>query len=229
MTGNQLHLHTPCAPRHTNKTMSVKPKALIGFSRMKDDELVVAANTILGAMTDNAHFPAPTPGLGDIQGLLDDFTAKLATARKRGSPEDTARKDEAKPLLADALQKLGYYVNTVAKGQLSTLLSSGFPTNATGSVGMIPSMVENVKLRDGRQSGQIRLDFASQQGVRVYEYRYRRSDDPEAKWSDRFTTTSSRANVIAPLDIGVFYEFQVRAINTHGTGDWSNTARILVR
>ena len=209
--------------------MSTKPKALIGFTGMKDDEIMVAANTIVGAMTDNNHFPDPSPTLADIQDLLDDFSAKLAAARKRGSPEDTALKDEAKEPLAEALQRLGYYVNSVAKGHLSTLLSSGFPTNSSLTGTLIPLAVENVRVRDGRQSGQVRLDFAKQNNVRIYEYRYRKADIPDEPWSDRFMTTSSRGNIIAPLDAGVFYGFQVRAVNTQGPGDWSDTARILVR
>lgn len=209
--------------------MATKAKALIGFSRMKDDELMVTANTIVGAMTDNTHFPAPVPALEEIQAVLDDFTVKLASARKRGSPEDTAIKDEAKTVLANELQRLAYHVNAVAEGRLSVLLSSGFPTNSAATTAMVPLPVQNVRASDGRQSGQIRLDFASQRGIRVYEYRYRRVSVPEEPWSDRLTTTSTRGNVIAPLEFGVMYEFQVRAVNTQGPGDWSQTAAIMVR
>ncbi|ULT28201.1 hypothetical protein KUH03_17370 [Sphingobacterium sp. E70] len=112
---------------HNTKIMATKMKALIGFGKMKDDELVISCNTIIGAMTGNAKYPAPTPALTDIQTLLDDFTAKLAIARKRGSPEDTALKDESRSPLIVVMQQLGYYVNSVAQGHLSTLLSSGFP------------------------------------------------------------------------------------------------------
>jgi hypothetical protein len=196
---------------------------------MKDDELMVAANTIIGAMTDNDHFPTPTPTLADVQVLLDDFTAKLAIARKRGSPEDTAIKDDSKALLAGALQKLGYYVNSTADGHLATVLSSGFPTNAPSTATLVPLTADNVKLSDGRQSGQVRLDFAKQTKVLLYEYCYRKVQQPEAEWGDRLTTTSSRGNIIAPLEVGQRYEIRVRAVNTKGAGDWSQVAGILVR
>lgn len=210
--------------------MSTKPKALVGFSSMKDDELMVAANTIIGAMTDNVHYPSPSPTLEEVQGILDDFTAKLVASRKRGSPEDTALKDEAKPVLAEILQKLGYYVNSVAQGRLSTLLSSGFPTSGTSGGSLVPLPVEGVRASDGRQSGQVRLDFAKQKGIRIYEYRYRKVlVEGTGPWSERYSTTSSRGNIIAPLEVGTIYEFQVRAVNTQGPGDWSNIARILVR
>ena len=209
--------------------MTRKAKALIGFSKMKDNELLIATSTVGGAMTDNPHFPTPMPTLADVQLLLDDFSAKLAIARKRGSPEDTAIKDESKVPLAEAMQQLGYYVNSVAKGHLSTVLSSGFPTNATSASAMVPLIVDSVKASDGRQSGQVRLDFAKQDNVRLYEYVYRKVQTPEEEWSDRLTTTSSRGNIIAPLELGHYYEMKVRAVNTKGAGDWSQTARILVR
>lgn len=196
---------------------------------MKDDELMVAVSTIIGAMTGNANFPTPAPALQEVQDLLDDFSTKLAMARKRGSPEDTAHKNESRLPLIEALRKLGYYVNSVADGHLSTLLSSGFPTNSLPAQRLVPLPVEHVQLRDGRQSGQVRLDFAKQKNALLYEYRYREVAEEEIPWSDRFTTTSSRGNVIAPLTAACAYEIQVRAINTQGPGDWSNSARILVR
>lgn len=204
-------------------------KALINFSRMKDDELVVLTNTIITAMANNVNFTAPVPSLTDVQVLLDDFSTKLMASRKRGSPEDTALKNESRIPLCAELQKLGYYVNSIAQGQLSTLLSSGFPTNGPQISSLVPLRVEHVVLRDGRQSGQVRLDFAKQKNIRIYEYSYRRLGAPDQDWSDRLTTTSSQGNIIAPLVVGAEYEVQVRAVNTQGSGDWSVSGRILVR
>lgn len=209
--------------------MANKTKALIGFARMKDDELLVAGNTIIGAMTDNAHFSNPSPTLVDVQALLDDFSNKLAVARKRGSPEDTALKGDSRLLLEEALQRLGYYVNSVAKGHLATVLSSGFPVNASPTATLVPLRIESVKLTDGRQSGQVRLDFANQSKVLLYEYCYRLQQQPQEEWSERITTTSSRGNIIAPLPPGERVEVKVRAVNSKGIGDWSETSSLLVR
>lgn len=212
-----------------DKIMATKMKALIGFAKMKDDELVIVTKTIIGAMSSNSKYPNPTPDLLDLETILEEFTSKLAVARKRGSPEDTALKNESREPLIVALQQLGYYVNGVAQGHLSTLLSSGFPTNSAAFANQVPLKVDNVRLSDGRQSGQVKLEFTSQKIATIYEYRYRIRDDFEQLWGDRFTTTSSRSNIIAPLEIGKFYEVQVRAVNTQGTGDWSDAASILVR
>lgn len=209
--------------------MARTQKVRISFSRLTDDAFLVMVNTIVGAMKGNAHFPSPVPELDDIENLIDDFTTKLKAARKRGSPEDTALKNESRPILEEAMQKLGYYVNSVANGQLSTLLSSGFPVSGARTNALIPKQMEGVKLSDGRQAGQVRLDFEKQPDALIYEYTYRRVSEIEEEWSDRFVTTSSRGNVIAPLRSGYYYEARVRAVNRMGAGDWSQVVKFLVR
>lgn len=209
--------------------MAIKPRALVGFGEMKDNEILVAANTILAAMGENPNFPNPTPSLEEVGNLADDYANKLAIASKRGSPEDNALKKESKADLAEILQQLGHYVNSVAKGHLSKVLSSGFPTNSPEAPPQPPNVVDGLKLEDGRQSGQIRLSFNKLSNIRLYEYQYRRADVPDEPWSERFITTSTRGNVIAPLLPGVHYETRVRALNTHGIGDWSQVVRIMAR
>lgn len=204
-------------------------KALIGFSKMKDDELVSITRTIVSAMTGNPNYTDPTPDLDDVEALLEDFSAKLAASRKRGSPEEKAIKDESRIPLVAILQKLGHYVNMVAAGQLSVLLSSGFPVNSLAKGSQVPLRVDAVRLSDGRQSGQMRLDFSKQRNVLIYEYEYRKHTTPESSWSESFKTSSSRGNIIAPLEEGVRYEVRVRAINSQGVGDWSQVAIWFVR
>lgn len=209
--------------------MTTKQKAKIDFSRLKDHELLLLVQTVITAMTDNENFVSPTPALEDIASLLETFSDKLTIARKRGSPEDTALKNESRTPLEQGMKQLAYYVNSTAERKLSALLSSGFPISGESLPSLIPLRVEAVKLSDGRQSGQMRLDFERQNNIRVYEYCYRKANAPEEEWSDRLTTTSSRGNVIAPLEVGQLYEVRVRAINTQGAGDWSQTVSIIVR
>lgn len=221
--------------QHTNgeilnfRKMTTKQKVKIDFSRFKDHEFLVMVQTVIAAMTGNENFETPTPALEDIVSLLEDYSDKLSIARKRRSPEDTALKNESRIPLMKMMQQLAYYVNSVAAGRLSALLSSGLPIGRENSQALVPLAVQGVKLSDGRQSGQVRLNFESQKNIRVYEYCYRKVSDPEEEWSDRFVTTSSRGNIIAPLEVAKLYEVKVRAINTQGTGDWSQTVSILVR
>lgn len=208
--------------------MSKKPKVLTYFSAVKDEELMVLSYTVINAMEGNPNFPNPSPGLLEIQELLNAFINKLKISRKRGSPEDTAAKNESRIPLVDQLKRLSYYVNTTSKGQLSVLLSSGFPTTSMSNSSLVPTRVEKITLTDGRQSGQIRLDFIPQKETRIYEYCYKMVEGNDL-WSDRMTTTSSKGNIIAPLVVGNLYEVKVRGVNRQGAGDWSNTVSIMAR
>jgi len=162
--------------------------------------------------------------------LLDDFSTKLTISRKRGSPEDTALKNESRLPVEAALQRLAFYVNSTAQGQLSVVLSSGFPTNSPTSGILMPTTITGVRLRDGMQKGQVRLDFDAQIGSRIYEFCYRQvNNEEEQPWSDRLMTTSSKGNILAPLPIAKEIEVIVRAVNTKGVGDWSDSAKIMVR
>src|SRR5690606_12093600 len=115
--------------------MALKQQALSGFKRMTDDSMATVVSTIILAMTGNANFPDPVPTLEVVQTALDDYNLKLATATKRGSPEDTALKNESKAALALLMKQLAVYVTTAAGETLSVLLSSGFPVSNYPSIG----------------------------------------------------------------------------------------------
>ncbi len=206
-----------------------KKIARVSFSKIRDKELQIVAETILAAMTDNSNFPSPVPSLTELKTLLDDYSAKLAVAYKPGSREDKALKRESRKPLEYCLQQLAYYVNSVAQGQASVVASSGMRIQKEPETLTIPEVVENIRITDGPQSGQIKLAFDRQPNARVYEYRYRKVNSDDEPWSDRVMITSSRNNIIAGLESGQMYEFQVRAVNSKGPGDWSGSVRRIVR
>ncbi len=211
--------------------MNIKHQARGGFRNFPDDELLVQAETVIQAMTGNANFPDPTPDLADVATARDDFAAKLAVARKRSGPEETALKNDARLVLGDLLKRLAFYVSTTADGNLAMLLSSGFRTTAYPKSGRIPERPITIRLRDGRQSGQLVLAFNKVPGSLFYEYRYGVMDEAlgEHQWSEPLTTTSSRDNVIAPVEAAKRYYVQVRAASGYGKSDWSEPVSLIVR
>lgn len=211
--------------------MNRKPKALSGFKNIKDDEFSTLAKTVLEAMMDNVFFDEPTPELKVLDDAIKDYVEKLAMARRKGNPFDTAIKNESKEKLVVIMTELAFYVNRVSDGNLPVLLSSGFQVSSHFKTIFEPAVVEGVKLMDGRQSGQIRLDFANQSNVRIYEYRYApdKEGNDDFDWSIVYKTTSSRGNVLSPLTPGHRYYVQVRAVNTKGVGEWSEPVSMMAR
>jgi len=182
-------------------------------------------------MNGNAHFPSPVPDLDEVRDALEDYSLKLAAARKRGGPEQTALKDKSRLVLEELLKRLAFYVSTTAAGDLSVLLSSGFRPTGLPVGGLPPSAVTRVILRDGRQVGQLSLSFDPVKHALFYQYRYglREEGEAEPAWGEELMTTSSRGNVIAPVQEGRRYYAQVRAVNGYGQSPWSDPVSMMAR
>ncbi len=210
--------------------MNNKQFALGGFNHVKDDALLVRAMTVLQAMDNNAYFPDPVPALVDVTPLMEDFGDKLKLARRKGNPHDTAVKNLSRKALAAALKELAFYVSAKADGALHALLSSGFELSSYPRGGEVPDIVDGVKLKDGKQSGQMRLDFNKQSSALLYEYRYAQEQDEAGPgdWTILRTSTS-RNNILAPLALYKRYYVEVRAINGFGASGWSEAVSHVVR
>lgn len=202
------------------------------YLRLSDQRFYVLTYTIYKAMLENSNFKTPQPSLATLKGCIDEFEKKLSISSRRGSPHDTALKNDSRTSLAGVLSALAFYVNQSSGGNLSILLSSGFKLAKPFTRSQVPEPVNGLNLRDGRQRGQMVLSFNAQKGTRIYKYKY--TDQKELSgdvlWSgEEFLTTSSMNNVIAPVEIGTEYFICVKAINVAGEGDWSEPASWIAR
>lgn len=211
--------------------MNIKQQALGGFKRSSDQALLLRGKTVLLALEGNSNFATPDPDLATVKTILDDYEEKLSIANRRGSPEDTSAKNDARKALEAVLKKLAFYVTNVANGSLTILLSSGFEVSTIPQSDDVPSVVTGTVLRDGKQSGQMRLDFDKNRSAKVYEYQVCKvsADGAPGEWEDPYTTTSSKLNIIAPLESLQRYGVRVRAVNGYGKSDWSEMVTHVVR
>ncbi len=206
-------------------------RAIGNFRSFRDAALLAVAITILEALRGNATYAAMVPDMVTMTAAKDDYQAKLAKANQKGSPLDKSLKKESKLALADLLQQLAFYVNTVAAGNLPKLLSSGFPLTQPRISGLLPGVPERLRLRDGRLSGEMRWDVDTLGTQVSYEYCIASEKDGQGEWlwGDRQSSTSSRGNIIVGLTPGVTYAVRVRGLNTQGAGDWCSPATLIVR
>lgn len=202
------------------------------YGALSDQSFLVLVQTIHSAMLANSYFELPSPSLEVLKQSMLDFAGKLAIARKRGSPVDTAIKDESRVTLDRIVFNLAFYVNNIAKGDLVILLSSGFSLSSQKNRILLPKIVKGLEMQDGRQKKQMVLRFEPQKNIRLYNYRFTdmKEDTGELLWTgEEFTTTSSKGNVIAPVKSGVIYYTCVRAVNSVGAGDWSDPLSWMAR
>ncbi|SEM77358.1 hypothetical protein SAMN05216436_107141 [bacterium A37T11] len=205
-------------------------KVLTNYDRLNDHELSTLAGGVVLALTGNPNFPTPTPTLADFTALVDDYRVKLDVANRKGSTLDFSLKKEAKEALQIAMRKLSININLTADGNAPMLYSSGFPLGAQPQATQSPDRVLRVLVSDGRQSGQMRLDFEPVKKAREYEYQAgtKPEGSEEIVWGNILNTTTTRANVI-PVTPDEIYYVRVRARNGKGIGDWSEVVSLRAR
>ena len=177
------------------------------------------------------HFPSPDPELEVLEGLASDFIAKHEVASQRGSALQISQKNESRAALLAGLRRLAHYVNGIAEGRTSLLLSTGLVLVSAAKRLVAPGVTERIRLRDGALRGQMRLDFQAVKGAWEYEVNVGESvlGDPDMEWTRTFGTTSSRGNILTDLTAGVIYHVRVRARNGRGIGDWSEPVSLMAR
>ena len=210
-----------------------KEKVISNYSGWSDYELSTLAGRILKAMqepTTQTSFPQPNPEITVLEPLVQDYITKHEIASRRGSALEISQKNESRDALLNALRTLAHYVNEIANGQLSLLLSTGMVLATQPGTLQVPTIVEKVQLRDGRMSGQLRLDFKAIKSAWEYEVEVGTgSSTGEVTWDKVILTTSSRSNVLSEIQPGVRYYVRVRARNGKGTGDWCEPVSLIAR
>ncbi len=210
--------------------MSRKIMALSGFRDIRDVSLLAKANVVLEAMENNDHFIDCQDAVAQLGFCFDEFMALMALGRSKRGVEETALKNDKRLLLEKALKAVAFQVNAIADGDLVKLFSSGFELSGKQGKSTIPEEVSDIRLSDGKQSGEIRLDFFKQANRLIYEYRYAQEKDDKGNhcWSELMLTGSTVRNKIPATPFKPCY-VQVRAVNAIGKSGWSEPVSFIGR
>jgi len=209
-------------------------KVRSNYNRLTDYELATLAGRVVKAMREPHTaevFPDPVPGIDELGILVEDYINKHEVASRGGSTLEISLKNESRETLLAALRSLAGYVNEKARGQLSLLLSTGLHLVSQPVKTQVPAIPEEVKLRDGALSGQIKVSFRPVRSSWIYEIQIGKESEEEGQidWKEKVSTTLSRGTVIGNLLSGSRHFVCVRAINGRGKGDWSEPVSMIVR
>lgn len=206
-------------------------KLRTNYEHLTDFELSTLGSRVWKALQDaSADFPNPNPDLATLGDLVQDYTNKHEIASRRGSALEISQKNESRKSLLGALRSLALYANEQARGQISKLLSTGLQLMAQPRIKQIPGVTERITLRDGRISGQIRVDFKVVPDAWAYEIAIGRMEEGGGiSWLKSYQSSSSRSNVLPEIEPGIRYYVRVRARNNKGIGDWSEAVSIIGR
>src|SRR5438477_891236 len=170
--------------------MNVKPA--IGFlTKDGDAQLDQDTETIIASMTGNANFPTPSPTLVVITTALSAFTIALADAAD-GGVEKTAIKNAKRAELVPLLRQLSSYVFATANGDMTKLLSSGFPAQKTtrSPIGPLPAPGTPF-LSQGAVTGSLDASAGPVAGAYIYNWRLSLASKPSEFVKQLQTTAAS--------------------------------------
>jgi len=198
--------------------MIVKPS--ISFLTYDGDpQLNTDTNTILTDMTGNLSYPAPIPALAAVKSALDDFATACANAAG-GGVTLTSIKNDKRAALAALLRQLASYVQVACNGDLTVLLSSGFPIQKPqrNPVGVLPAPAY-LTVTFGARTGELDAGVAPVPGAAIYNWQLAAAGAPTAVLQTAQTTAAS--NSFDGLTPGVVYVVQANAVGSAGPSDWS--------
>ena len=202
--------------------MIVKPSVSFLKNHSASD-LIATTGGILSGMTGNPYFPAPSPTLPVLSSALDDFSSAVANAGDGGKAL-TSAKNAKRIALAILLRELAAYLVVACKGNMTALLSSGFPRQKPyrRPVGDLP-VPAKIRVTFGPHTGELSASFPPIPGASVYGWRVTTAAAPDVVVLSMQSTAAS--TTFAGLTPGVVYCIQANAVGTAGPSDWSGPAQ----
>lgn len=208
-----------------------KKKVILDYSMVSDDEFNTMVGKVLDCLDGHTILVDLPVTLVDLKAQADDYKVKWQKASRGGSVLEIAEKNDSKKVVAQQLRSIAFYVNTVADGSRSILLSSGLILESDPKSAQIPGVVQEVALLDGKQRNQLQVKFRSLKNALLYEYQVTSNVDEfeQPIWGDTLQTSTSYANIYSPVKPGFTYHMRVRARNKRGIGDWCDAVSLTAR
>lgn len=199
--------------------MIVKPS--ISFLTNDNDALLITDTaSIITAMTGNPNYPTPTPDLAAVTTAQTEFSAAVADAAGGGVALTSAKNDKRAALVV-LLRELASYVQVACKGDLTVLLSSGFPIQKPQRqpLGVLPAPA-NLTVTLGARTGELNAGVAPVTGAAIYNWRVTTASAPTVEVQSAQTTAAS--NTFGNLTPGVVYNIQANVVGSAGPSNWSD-------
>jgi hypothetical protein len=183
-----------------------------GFESFSDSNFETKGTNIYDSMLSNSYFPSPIPDLSVVQEALQVYSAAVPAAQGRDR-DAVAVKNQARETLTVLLIQLANYVMTVANGNKTMLISSGFDLAGEGEPTPIVKPA-GITLADGPNAGELVVKVTAVKGARSYLAGC--TPDPltdNSEWTEFVTTTSKYT--FKNLPNAVKYWCRVAAVGSH--------------
>lgn len=191
-------------------------KIVSSFNRGRDGDLVNESGKVIQDMTKNvALFPNPIPTVAELIQAKERYEVALYNAQGKDTVMVSIKNKERDALRA-LLTRMAEYVTSVAKGDRTILLESGF--SLARSKGEVKTLKPIEKLMvDTETPEQAVVRVTRVKGAKAYVYQYTTGAvGSESQWVSK--TITEPLCVLSGLQPGIKHSFRVIAI---GPGDQS--------
>jgi hypothetical protein len=209
-------------------TKTVHLKALEGFTKLSDVDVVKNGIGIQTNMAGNSKFPNPPVDLALLKTDLDALSALIAESSD-GSKKVIARKNQQREVVVGMLRLLARYVEMTCQGDPAAFQTSGFQLASTTKVAPAPLSERIRKIQRGANSGQIVVWIKSVRKAASYEVRHALATNgtTPVTWTTEAVAGVKSPVVIAGLTPGATYVFQARALGKDGYTDWTDSVTFI--
>ena len=192
-------------------------KALLDFIRFPVAVKIAFYNHVITKLTDNSRFPHPDIPLEEAKAATDVLEAAFL-ATKDGSHTALSAMYNAGEVADRIFRLLVAYVNRIANGDETALLSSGFHILKQPATFQKPFLA----VMNGDHSGSVKLaaKAVARAGAYIWQIAKDKLPETEEEWTTIGYSTGANfqvANLTAPAK----YYFRVAAITPDGTLDFT--------
>ena len=194
------------------------------FNYGRDGDLVNDSGKVIQDLTKNvALFPDPNPTIAELIKATEEYKVALYNAKGKDTVLVSIKNDKRAVLRAMLAQE-AEYVKSVANGDRTMLLASGF--TLARSKGEVATLKPIEKLMVNTEtSEQAVLRVTRVKGAKAYVYQYTTgADGSESQWVSK--TVTEPLCVLSGLQPGVKHSFRVIAV---GPGDQAVYSPIVSR
>jgi hypothetical protein len=191
-----------------------KAKVIISFKNQSVPELIGFARNIVIKMTGNTSFPTPDVALTLITTAATTLETKYNAAQS-GGKQQTADMHQARTALEDLLHKEGLYVERIALGNDTMILSSGYDVSKQPD----PALHPEFTVMNGDKEGEVILKHKAVAGAKAWVWQY--CPDPIGSvpwiWIEASTQATYTVTGFKP---GTKYWFRAAHVIPDGMSDW---------
>ena len=199
-------------------------KVLLNFTHHSLKTKVSHYHNVIAKLTGNPTFTSPDPTLTYATALLNQLEAAIVSASDGGHTAISARHD-CELATDKAFRGLALYVDKIADGDETKILSAGFQANNDRA----PRIKVPLLANDGSHSGNVLLISDTHDKGCAYIFRVSKDVLPTdaSGWTVVATVAQSKYE-ISGLVVGCYYYFDVAVVTPTGTTDFCAPVKKLV-